>query len=306
MIASVLAALLLSTAPQAQNSALSAPNPSTDAVRLEDIEVTGLPLETLIRSFVKEVAAPNAYRGIARWERSICVGAANLRTDAAQHIVDRVSDLAQDLGLEPGAPGCKPNLLIVATDDAGGFASHLVVNHKHALRMGGSGMDRGGAALRRFEATDRPVRWWQVSVSVDSDTGNIATRLPGERAPVIYVSSASRLRTQIVDNIVRTVVIVDVNKISDVDIDQLADYIAMISLAQINPEADTNGYASILNVFEDPTSSPRLTDWDRAYLNGLYNAERHHKGRASGRTEIASAIQRAHGRISAGAAGNNQ
>jgi hypothetical protein len=297
MIAPLLAALLLSATPQTQTSAASASDPTTDAVRLEDVEVTGRPLENLIRSFVKEVAAPNAYRGIARWDRAICVGAANLRGDAAQHLVDRVSVLAQDLGLEPGAPGCKPNLLIVATDDAAGFASHLVNNHKRALRMGGSGMDRGGAALRRFETTDSPVRWWQVSMPVDSDTGNIATRLPGMPAPIFYVSSASRLRTQIVDNIFRTIVVVDVNKVGNVDIDQLADYIAMISLAQINPEADTTGYASILNVFEDPESSPRLTDWDRAYLSGLYNAERNRKALLSGRTEIASAIQRAHRRV---------
>jgi hypothetical protein len=310
MIAQLLAALLATTAlPDSQASAQPQVSnaESEQAVRLEDVEVTGRRLDSLIQSFVNEVAAPNSGRGIARWDRTICVGVANLRGDAAHYIVDRVSTVAEDLGLKPGQPGCQPNLLIVATDDGNALATHMAENNKRALRMGGSGMDQGGAALRRFQETDRPVRWWQVSMPVDSETGQRATRIFGEcrppcqspmdYAPVINTFSASRLRTQIVDNIFRTVVIVDVDDINQVSITQLADYIAMVSLAQINPEADTSAYASILNVFDDPSIATGLTEWDKAYLGGLYDAERSQKNLRSGKTEIATSIQRAHTRL---------
>lgn len=302
MIASLLAALLISSTPQAAGHAPS--DQADPALRLEDVEVTGRRLDSLIRSFVDEVAAPNPNRGIARWESRLCIGAANLQRDAAQYIIDRVSTVAEDVGLTPGAPGCTPNLLIIATDDGGALAAELVRKRKRALRLGGSGMDQGGAALRRFEETERPVRWWQVSTPTDSETGMRATRIAGEcngacdkvadYAPNIPVFAASRLSTQIVDNLSRTIVIVDVDEVSHLGINQLADYIAMVSLAQINPEADTSAYASILNVFAEPDGTAWLTDWDRAYLAGLYDAERSRKGLRAGKSEIAASIHRAH------------
>lgn len=317
MIALLLAGALLSapdpytasgpyTAAADQDPAASATAPQDAPLRLEDVTVTGRPLDSLIRDFVSEVAEPNPRRGLARWSGDVCVGVANLRVDAAQYLADRVSTVAEDLGLDPGQPGCTPTIMIVATHDGGELASSLVEERRRAFRMGGSGMDRGRAALEDFQETDRPVRWWQMSLPVDSETGLRATRIPGEcrdpcdspetYAPHIDVFAASRVRTQIVDNIVRTIVIVDVDDVAGLSVQQLADYIAMVTLAQINPDADTSAYSSILNVFEDPESSPHLTDWDLAYLDGLYAAERNHANRRANRTEVAASIRRAHQR----------
>ncbi|MBC8117317.1 MAG: hypothetical protein H7062_23215 [Candidatus Saccharimonas sp.] len=273
-------------------------------VALEDVEVTGRPLDAMIRNFVNEVAAPNRARGLARWEDQVCVGVANLRNEQAQYIADRLSTVAEDIGLTPGRPGCTPNIMIIASDDASGLARQLVEEKGRAFRAGGSGMDRGGSALRAFQASDAPVRWWQVSLPTDSETGNIAVRIPGEcrnacvdvedMAPHISVFAASRISTQIVDNLFRTFVIIDVDQVSAVSLVQLADYIAMVSLAQIDPEANTQQYSSILNVFDDPEYTQTLTDWDQAYLKGLYDAERNRQNRRAGRMEIADSIQRAH------------
>lgn len=308
MIAQLLAMALIAGNPTAQAQEASPQAATQDqAVRLEDIQVSGRRLDSLIEDFVGEVAAPNRGRGIARWDRSVCVGAVNLRQEAAQYLVDRVSTVAEDLGLDPGNPGCTPNILIVATADGDAFAQALVEKQRRALRMGGSGMDRGAAALRDFQETTRPVRWWQVSMPVDSETGQQAVRIPGEcqgsctspmdSAPVVKVSFASRLSTQIVDNIFRAIVIVDVDQIGSVDINQLADYIAMVSLAQIDPKADTSAYSSILNVFADNSVAGSLTEWDKAYLNGLYDAKRSQQNLRAGTSEIEASIRRAHTRL---------
>lgn len=308
MIALALAAVLATAPVQAvsapQVSPQDPPASSDTPVQLEDVEVTGSSLDSLIRSFVNEVAAPNRGRGLARWDDRICIGVANLRTEPAQYIVDRVSTVAEDIGLTPGQPGCTANVMIVASDDPAGLAEELVQNRERALRMGGPGMDRGGSALRAFVSSDAPVRWWQVSVPVDSHTGMRAVRIPGEcnppcqestdYAPVIGVFAASRLSTQIVDDLTRTIVILDINQIDKVSIVQLADYVAMVSLAQIDPEADTSRYASVLNVFDQPDTAPGLTDWDRAYLTGLYGAERNRTNLRANRAEIADSIHRAH------------
>ena len=302
MIELLLAGALLLSPPQTPPAPVS-----QDPVQLEDVVVSGRSLESLITDFVGEVAEPNRNRGLARWPDRVCVGVANLEGEIAQYLSDRISTVATDIGLTAGAPGCTPNILVIATADAGDLARQLTEERRRAFRMGGSGMDRGGAALRDFVTTDRPVRWWQMSLPVDSESGDIAVRIPGQcsgnctsaaqMAPQINVAAASRLSTQIVDNLVRTIVIVDVDQVSNLTAQQLADYIAMVSLAQIDPDADTSRYASILNVFESPDISDGLMDWDKAYLDGLYAAERNHVGVRADRNEIGDSIRRSHERM---------
>lgn len=305
MLALALAALIGTAYPQ-DPPAPQAPPPSQQlpATDLEDIEVVGRPLDTMIRDFVGEVAAPNRGRGIARWDSDICIGVANLKPELAQYLADRVSTVAEDIGLNPGAPGCTANVMIIASDQPDDLAEQLVEERRRAFRVGGSGMDRGGDALEDFVASDAPVRWWQVSMPVDSQTGQRAVSIPGECTgscsspydfgPVISTFAASRLTTQIVDELFRTIVILDFNQVASVSAQQLADYVAMVTLAQIDPKADTSRYASILNVFDDPETATSLTNWDQAYLNGLYQAERTRANRRSGRGEIADSIGRAH------------
>ena len=304
VVAAALAALLAVAPMQTPPQTPQTPSRQADPVDLGEVEVTGRPLDEMVRSFVNEVAEPNRRRGLARWDDRICIGVANLRAEPAQYIIDRVSTVANDLGVVPGEPGCRPNVIIIASDDPDGLSRELVEERRRAFRMGGSGMDRGRSALEAFVESDRPVRWWQLSMPTDSETGGRAVRVPGEctgacmdpqdAAPVINVFAASRLSTQIVDYIFRTVVILDIDQITGVSGQQLADYVAMVTLAQIDPEADTSGYASILNVFNDPGAADGLTEWDTAYLRGLYAAERNRKNLRAGRTEIADSIHRAH------------
>lgn len=308
MIGIMVAAALLASAQDAPPP--PAPPQDPPPIALEDVDAVGRPLDRLINDFVSEVAEPNRHRGLARWRDQICVGVANLKPDVARYLADRISTVAEDIGLTPGQPGCSPNILIVATADAEALSRTLVERNRRAFRLGGAGMDRGGDALEDFVQADRPVRWWQMSMPVNSETGERAVRLPGEclnsctgqgsaldYAPQTEVFAASRIRSQIVDDLVRAVVIVDVDEVSQLSILQLADYIAMVSLAQIDPDADTRQYASILNVMDDPGVADSLMDWDRAYLEGLYSAERNAANHRWNRSEIAESIGDAHQRL---------
>ena len=59
----------------------------------------------MVRSFVTDVSQPANNRGLARWNRPICVGAVNLRMDVARYVVDRISDVARELEVEAVAEG---------------------------------------------------------------------------------------------------------------------------------------------------------------------------------------------------------
>jgi hypothetical protein len=51
------------------------------------------------------------------------------------------------------------------------------------------------------------------------------------------------------------------------------DYVAFVALAQIDAQARTEGYSTVLNLFSSATNPPAgMTAWDEAYLDGLYDA----------------------------------
>lgn len=307
MLAFVVAALLGASLPQ---SVPAAPPPA-DATRQQpgdgptvtigDVEIIARPQGDTVREFVTEVAAPNRNRGIARWEKDVCIGVANLRGAAAQYIVDRMSAVALDIGLTPGEPGCEANVIVIASDSPDRVAEELVNERLNAMIMGGSGMDQGRAALNAFVSSDRPVRWWQISMPIDSQTGAAAIRLPGECGgactggadfgPKVRLPTSTRLSSPIVDSLIRTVIIVDLEQARGVNVQQLADYLAMVTLAQIDPDANTRGFQSVLNVFESPASVDGLTEWDQTYLRGLYRANRT-RNIGSGLPELSDSIRR--------------
>lgn len=288
--------------------------PSTDPViRLEDVVIDGRRLEAAAEAYVDQVAAPANRRGLARWDEGVCVGVANLQPELAQYVADRVSDVVRSVGLRAHEPPCHPSVLIIAISDASRFTEAFVAQRPRLFRVGGTGMDRGSAELRDFINEDRPVRWWHVSIPVDSETGDVMVRLPGyiagsgaaggredtaqQYAPITAVHAASRLTTQSVDVLKRVFIIVDVDRLDGASPEQLADYLALVALAQIDPDGDTGRFDTILNLFDDPSSAPAgLTGWDRAYLDGLYAAgsETHRINQRAQVQAVADAITHAY------------
>ena len=313
MLYALLAAALLAS-PQAAPAAQTPPA-SQDPVRLEDVVVDAQRLEDTTEAYVDEVAAPARRRGLARWKDGMCVGVVNLEHDAAQYLADRVSDVARSLGLRAHEPDCHPSVLIVATSDGPAFTEQFVAMRPRLFRVGATGMDRGSAELRDFIREERPVRWWHVSLPVDSETGLPVVRPPGfvsgsgtggggrdatsaqEYAPNTAIFAASRLNSQYVDHMKRVFIIVDVDQLNGASLQQLGDYVAMVAMAQIDPDADTARFDTILNLFDGPATAPTgLTGWDRAYLEGLYDlgSETHRINQRAQVQAVASAIASAY------------
>ncbi|TPW04573.1 MAG: Uncharacterized protein FD125_1098 [bacterium] len=75
---------LASGAASAQEPATQ--TPARPSAQLEDVVVEGRQLEALVADFVSEIAQPANNRGLARWNRAVCVGAVNLRGDVARYV----------------------------------------------------------------------------------------------------------------------------------------------------------------------------------------------------------------------------
>lgn len=257
---------------------------------VDPIVVEGARLRDLVEQFVDDVIEPPVRRGPARWARRVCVGAVNLRQDVAQALVDQVSEVARRVDLEVGEPGCRPNILIIGADDGAALARGLVERRPRLFRPGYSGASRSRLALEGFTTNPAPVRWWHVSLPVDRDTGAPAVRMRGEDPPM--VAGRGRFRTNITNTLQRVVIVVDINAASGLNTVQLGDYLGVVALAQVDPEAETSAYDTILNLFEIEPRPSGMTDWDRAYLSALYEAELDQSGPPSQRREIVDRMLR--------------
>lgn len=260
------------------------------ATTLEEVVVEGRSLREAVNSFVDDVTAPPPGRGPARWRESVCVAVVNLRRDAAQALADRVSAMALEVGLEPGEPGCRPNILLLATNDGQGLARALVAEKPRAFRPQHAGAARNAGALERFQAADAPVRWWHVGIPVVRESGRAAVRLPGGTPPL--VQGGTRLRTELGNDLLRVFVIIDIDGAEGLTVQQLGDYVGMVALAQIDPDADTSSYDTVLNLFTPDARQTNLTDWDSAYLAALYEAELRQRNPNHQAGEISSLMAR--------------
>lgn len=284
------------------------------ATQLQDVEVRASSLQARAESFIASVGSPVAGRKLALWSGTICVGAAGLRPDASRLVVDRILDWGHSLGIRTGSPDCRPNILIVFADDGDAMAKQLVRARRLDFNAGVSGSQRGNRALRDFESSGRPVRWWPVSIPVDPDSGLPIVRTRGQ-APFTSVpditrpsdlgafgqiTMASRLYDDTLDAMQSMVIVVDRSALERADLAQLADYLSMVALAQIEP--DTRPTApSILTLFDDEdVAPPSLSVWDRAFLQALYGTHQRNVSAQADSDLIARSLARELAKIDAG------
>lgn len=288
-------------AGMAHAQAPSAPppaNPEAPDPERDKVVVTGKPLDEAIREFVDGIASSSSksQNQMARWDQRICPGLLGLKPEVAQLFLDRIAYRALSVGLEIGDPGCKANILIVVTQNPDDIARQLYDNFGRRIgRYKERGIEtQGRTALNAFVNSDAPVRWWHVANTVTRDGDIIRSTAQGE-APVLRLTgNLSRITRMTRQDFSTAFVIVDATKVQKVNFGGLADYLAMASLAQLDPSSDASGVPSILNLFEPPIAGqPAMTDmtqWDLAYLRGLYAMERESGSARRQESDIARSI----------------
>jgi len=91
---------------------------------------------------------------------------------------------------------------------------------------------------------------------------------------IVRTSITSRIQRPTHQDFNRVVIVVDATRAAGFRFDALADYVAMVALAQIDPGADTSENDTVLNLFTSGLAArpASMTTWDVAYLEGLYEA----------------------------------
>lgn len=287
----------------------------------EQVVVRGRTLENT-RAFVDTVSTTSDAAGVlGRWNSRICPGVVGVSANVAQTIIDQIARRANAVGLRTGAAGCQPNISVIVTRDANAAAGDIN-QHRREMLVGPNGIEStslGADALQSFLTTPRPIRWWHVTQTVMADghvlTDTETTSLHGSSAASAAAQTAfaagagatsgegvsgadvtradgTHLRNTTRQDFNFVVVIVDANRVGGASVSAIADYIAFVVLAEIKPDVQTTSYPSILNLFS-PAADPRpteLTQWDIAYLDGLYHMTRNARNLSQQRDEIARRI----------------
>lgn len=248
-----------------------------------EIVIEGGQQEEAIREFIGTAsAAVAADDQLAMWQGDICPGILGVRRDQAQAFIDRIALRAYQLGVETGASGCQPNVFIFFAPDANAFSRQLFEDDRSlfAYFYEQNISTRGHAALEDFLSAPRPVRWWHVTRRTTAEGMHLASnnvrRGPRDefKGAQVVRSEGSRLRQAIRQEFARAIIVVDASQTAGFPLPAVADYVAMVTLAQIEPDAALSGHATILNLFTAPDEArpTELTAWDIAYLQGLYHA----------------------------------
>jgi hypothetical protein len=284
-------AMALSAALLAQQAAPAATAAkSEDETTLEGLVVTAKPLpqKEAIESFVAGISAETGNKRLGRWDRKVCPGVVGLRNDYSQLMIDRIAGAAVEIGLEVGEPGCKANIIVLGTAEADKLARSMIKQYPDAFAKYDGGIRPPRRKLNAFMTSDAPVRWWHVTRRTTAD---------GQRydlGETMRVRDGGRLKDGTRDDFDRVIIILDVTRIGKLKFATLADYVAMVALAQVDADADTGGALSVLNLFSDREAGAepvdQLTEWDKAYLTGLYDARRDVRRGAAQEDDIARSM----------------
>jgi hypothetical protein len=216
---------------------------------------------------------------LERWTyNKVCPMVGGLNKEQGEFILARVSEIARAARAPLGGEKCTPNLYVLVSGDPESLLK------RHAAMRPANFNYETGPQLDKFIEKPRPIRVWYNAgitsldgaalVSSLGDTSDIharkfagdalANRLPSQYASRLNAASVTR-------DIVSVIIVVDVNKVRDLNFGQIADYIGLIGLAQIDLDHDTGDAPTILNLFKQANSRPQgMTEWDKALLHALY------------------------------------
>lgn len=235
----------------------------------DEIVVQGVrPSNRQIKDFVRALTDVPSFGQISRFRLPVCPAAIGLAAVQNSRIADRMRQVAAAAKV-PVAPGrCTANaFVIVAPDKAAAIAELERLFPAYFSQM-------SEREVRRLIASAGPAAAWQVRTLMTAD-GERAPRATTSDAYVVRsVNTPSRIKAASMPTFVASVVVVDVKSAAGLTLTQLADYAAMRTLADIEPERVAKiGVPSILGVLGQPDDRPlpvTLTHWDLGFLKSLY------------------------------------
>ncbi|HUI61103.1 MAG TPA: hypothetical protein VLX90_12815 [Steroidobacteraceae bacterium] len=281
--------------PAAERQGTNLPQVTIDAQRQHD-------LEHRAHVFVTGLTRTAQFSGasLAIWRTPLCFLVAGLPKAQGELLLGYLSAAADSAGARLAGEHCQPNFLVLLTSRPDALLEGLKA--RHPLMFGAA----SPAEISRFvhPSTSQAVRVWRNTQRTNRDgvpvdhsalCGGLPNTwinvdVPGN-VPVNCTTRESALSWGRLSAFLSVIVAVDTTRAGNVSVGQLADYISLVGLADIDPDEDVGDAPTILHLFaaSGEPAPPGLTPWDRAFLLGLYHSDQTSHGQ---RRQIEMAIAR--------------
>ena len=278
------AAAFAAQATSSQGAAASSPGKAPlDTVTVE-ARRERKQVEREVNQFVFAVAVRYLHDSLSRWNTPSCPLVAGLPRKQGEFILGRLSQIAISVKAPLAGEHCQSNFYVLVTPEP----ETLIKQWQGRDPRMFNGRD-GMGYLRNFRDTPRAVRVWYNVGLVSSEgkpilsSDELAGALVGSalgmslqmaKVPTNSVSMASRLRYTALRSLSSVIVLVDAKRVQPLNFGQLADYVGMVGLAEVNQDADVGPVPTILRLFRTTPDPPhRLSAWDEAFLAALYGVD---------------------------------
>jgi hypothetical protein len=244
-----------------------------------------------VSAFVSEIAVLEHGEGLARWNVPVCPEVTGLPQEAGEFILNRIAEVARDAGVPLAGENCRPNLFVFVTVDPQKLLQAMEKRDR-VVTFGHATPDD----IDEFIASPRIARVWYNAAMETADNVSAAYGFPhagqitqpsgtsqpggsqGGGLPAGVTTDwerASRVARPSVWSFALVYVVIDQRRLQGVTRGQLADYVAMVGLAQIRPGAKFGDDPTILKLFDGAPQAapPRMSDWDRAFIKSLYTVQ---------------------------------
>ena len=269
----------------------------------ESVTVTGTKDRQAIEGFVQSLAVPTRAAGkLARWQQGICPIVQGLKPAFVSFIAQHLKDIAAQVGAPVNdSTSCEHNIAIIFTSAPQTLADNIKKKQPFMLGYYDNQEQRD-----KLATVTHPIQAWYRTATEDAygqvtmDTGKTAGQgmvltvpcadlYPGMAASGLCsfqfteAHAASVTGTRLTDGmrgaLYNVVIVADPAKLGDYEMGALADYIAMLALAEITLPDGCQQLPSVLNMLAAGCAQKTnaLTDNDRAYLKGLYRTGADHQ-----------------------------
>ena len=253
LVASLAAAIAIPTA--AFGGAQEPP-----VVAVDPLVVKGANRATTM-SYVRAVTQLSPSGQVSKRPSRLCPFVAGGGREVNRYVLGRLQQVAAETGLAFQDRKCHPNMLILFSREPEVLLSEARKRGK--INYNGVQMPR----VDRFKTSTSPVRWLsrtdEIAVYGEAPAGGVGSNIREYRAP------GSRIVQPTVSVLYHSLVVIDAKKADGVGVAALADYVSMVTLADIKPDA-APAQSSILNLFSGADRARGLTVSDRAYLHAVY------------------------------------
>lgn len=233
---------------------------------------------------------------LARFEDEICPIVIGMPRDWTAALTRMIRDNVVAVGGKAGKPGCTRNAAVIFIDQPQELVKAFAEAEPGYFAM-------TPRELKNFTAVTRPVTSWHVTDMRSRDGQELGSvgSIGGAAADakIVRQASASRLYSNIREDMLVGFVVIDRKATPGKTLRQLADLATMHLLLDVKPNAGASDPGSILSLFEPRPAGaappPRLSRFDRGALTGFYTQRENNRTAAQQRLNIAKAIEKGAG-----------